>query len=107
MAELCGLFGGGVLPPVARVLHPQLPLLHLSQHFPLFLHQKFYQGFFLLILIVVLFQHPTNLLTLGMLSQNLTRDNLATLFVLTQLLHQPEVESTTIVIIETGIAKLP
>ena len=60
---------------------------------------------FLLILIVVLFQHPTNLLTLGMLSQNLTWDDLATLFVLTQLLHQPEVESTTIVIIETGIAK--
>ena len=59
----------------------------------------------LLIPIVVLFQHPTNLLTLGMLSQNLTWDNLATLFVLTQLLHQPEVESTTIVIIETGIAK--
>ena len=62
---------------------------------------------FLLILIVVLFQHPTNLLTLGVLSQNLTWDNLATLFVLTQLLHQPEVESTTIVIIETSIAKVP
>ena len=59
----------------------------------------------LLIPIVVLFQQPTNLLTLGVLSQNLTWDNLATLFVLTQLLHQPEVESTTIVIIETGIAK--
>ena len=62
---------------------------------------------FLLILIVVLFQHPTNLLTLGMLSQNLTWDDLATLFVLTQLLHQPEVESTTNVIIETSIAKVP
>ena len=106
MAELCGLFGGGVLPPVARVLHPQLPLLYLSHHCPLFLHQNVIKDF-LLILIVVLFQQPTNLLTLGMLSQNLTRDYLATLFVLTQLLHQPEVESTTNVIIETSIAKLP
>ena len=54
----------------------------------------------------ILFQQPTHLLTLGVLSQNLTWDYLAALFVLTQLLHQPEVESTTNDIIETGIAKL-
>ena len=42
MAELGGLFGGDILPPVARVLHPHLPLIHLNHHCRLFLHHKYF-----------------------------------------------------------------